>query len=243
MARAAVGSLCATPRTTAIVLALVLALAPAGAADAEEHDAKASAVEAEGHGAGHGEAHHPVHLDNWFSFSFGPGKHYQNGPFGFAILNFIILVWLVTKLARKPLAEYLEKRHATIKRDLEEAAELNAQSRSKLDEISVKLGAIDRELAAIKEGAAREAELERERLIRAAEAEAERIVKAADETMQRELRRARRRLEIEAVSAAMTAAEKLVKREVSDADRKRLDDEYFASIAKGGSIGAAGGPR
>ncbi len=219
--------------TLALLLPAATALAedPSAEAGGEGHGAPAG----EAHGGGHGGGHAVKHLDNWVSFSFGPGKPYQNGPFAFAILNFIILVIVLVKFGGKPFRAYLENRHATIKKDLEEAAQVNAQARAKLDEIEAKLRNVDKEIAELKAVVARDAALEKERIIKAAEDEAERIVKAADETMDRELRRAQRRLEIEAVNAAMTAAEKLIRREVNDGDRKRLNEEYFAQIGQGGS--------
>jgi len=227
----------------AILFTLALVLPATRAAASEDPGAEAGGEGAHGAGAeAHGDAHgahgggHAVtHLDNWFSFDFGEGKHYQNGPFGFAILNFIVLLFILKRFASKPFRTYLATRHATVKKDLEEAAQVNAQARAKLDEIEAKLRNIDKEIAEIKASVARDAALEQERIIKAAEEEAERIVKVADETMERELRRAQRRLETEAVNAAMTAAEKLIRKEVNDADRKRLNEEYFAQIGQGSS--------
>jgi F-type H+-transporting ATPase subunit b len=226
-------------RTLAILCTLLLSLSGGIASASEDPPVEAGgahgAAQGEDHGDAHGGGHAVTHLDNWFSFDFGPGKTYQNGPFGFAILNFIILLWLVARFGRKPFVEHLQSRHATIKKDLEEAAEVNAKARATLDEIAGKLKNLDHEIAEIKANVSRDAALEKERIIKAAEEEAERIVKTADQTMQRELRRAHRRLEIEAVNAAMSAAEKLIRREVNDADRKRLNEEYFAQIGQGGS--------
>jgi F-type H+-transporting ATPase subunit b len=226
-------------RTLALLFTLALALP--GTALAEDPPAESGghgAPAGEAHGDGHGDAHggHGVtHLDNWWSFDFGPGKTHKNGPFGFAILNFIILLWLVGKFGAKPFKAYLETRHSTIKKDLEEAAQVNAQARAKLEEIEAKLRNVDKEIAELKAAVARDAALEKDRIIKAAEEEAERIVKAADETMDRELRRAHRRLELEAVNAAMAAADKLIRKEVNDSDRRRLNEEYFAQLGQGGS--------
>jgi F-type H+-transporting ATPase subunit b len=204
------------------------------------HPSAAHAESGEGHHdpsaqAEGGEGHHAVtHLDNWFSLSFGPDKAHKNGPFAFAILNFILLVWIVVKFGRKPFREYLRERHASIKQNLEEASALHQQARAKLDEIESKLKNISREIAEIRESVLQDAELEKTRIIQQAELEAERIVKQADETLKKELHRARRRLEVEAVNAAMQAADKLVRQQVNESDRKRLNEEYFSQILSGG---------
>jgi F-type H+-transporting ATPase subunit b len=215
-----------------VAASLLLAGAPALA---EEH-APAEA-ESGDHAAGHAAGHEVRHLDNWFSFSFGPGKEHQNGPLAFAILNFVLLVWLVVKFGRKPFRDYLQQRHSSVRKDLEDAAALHTQARQQLDEMDGKLRGLDREIAEIKAAVAADAQLEKERIIKAAQAEAERIIAQADDTLSKELNRARHRLELEAVDAAMKAAEKLLKQKVNDADRQRLAEEYFHQLGSGSGSG------
>ena len=116
-------------RTCALALAVLLVLggtvqAQEPGPEADEHG-KRSGEAVEGAGTPgethHGDAHHaPQPLDNWFSLSFGAGKEKQNGPFAFAILNFVVLVWLVVRFGRKPLQSFLRERHTTIRRELED---------------------------------------------------------------------------------------------------------------------------
>jgi ATP synthase F0 subunit b len=233
----------------ALVMAPVALAEPGGAGGAPSHATPAEAAthgdrahgaeapahgEAAGHGEGHGTEHVVVPLDNWFSLSFGPGKAHQNGPLAFSILNFVILVWLLVKFGRQPFREYLRQRHNTIRLNLEEAAELNQRARQKLAEIEGRLQGLGGEITAIKGAVAKDARLERDRIIKAAEDEAARIVKQADDALQKEVRRARRRLELEAVDVSMKAAERIIKQQVTDADRRRLNEEYFAQISEGG---------
>jgi F-type H+-transporting ATPase subunit b len=226
----------------AVGILLSLATAPSRAEAPAHHEGKPAAEAEAGH-AGHG-AHHVRHLDNWFSLSFGPGKEHQNGPLAFAILNFALFIWLVVRFGGKPFRAYLEQRHQTVRQQLEEAAALHEQARQKLAEIDRKLRDVEQELAEIREGVAKDAQVEKERIIKAAEAEAQHIVAQADETLSRELRRARRLLEVEAVESAVRAAEKLLRQRLTDADRRRLNDEYFAQIGVGRDPDApVGGPR
>lgn len=232
--------------TTLAALCIVgLLAAPALAQEhhpAPEHDPAAEhgghgghegqAVDAHGEHAGaHGGAHG---IENWFSFSFGPGKKYQNGPFAFAIINFIILLWIVVRFGKKPFVQFLENRHTTIRDNLAEAQRMREEAQQRLDEIKGKLSNLEREITEIKEAVRKDAELERDRIIADAKNQAEDLVKAADRTLDDELRRARRRLEAEAVSAAMQAAEKMIRQQISDADRKRINEDYYKQIAASG---------
>jgi F-type H+-transporting ATPase subunit b len=210
---------------------------------AEEPHAEAPAADVHegghaegGHAEGaHAEGHHaPKHLDNWISLSFGPGKKYENGPFLFAILNFVILIVLLVRFGKKPFVDYLSTRHTTVRDNLAEAAKMRDEARRKLDEIKGKLSNLEREIARIKDHVAKDAQSEKERIIAEAHAEAEQLVKQADKTLQEELKRARHLLEAEAVNAAMQAAEKVIRQQLTDADRRRINEEYFDQIVSSG---------
>jgi F-type H+-transporting ATPase subunit b len=185
------------------------------------------------HQVGHG-THGDEHLTNWWGHAIWSDHAYENGPFAFAIINFIILVWLVGKFARKPFASYLDTRHTTIRENLAEATRMRDEAKSKLSEIQRKLDGLDREIADIKEHVAKDAEAEKQRIIADAHKEAERIVEQADKTLEKDLRRARKLLEREAVDAAMAAAESLVRQKITDSDRNRINEEYFEQIASSG---------
>ena len=168
-------------------------------------------------------------LDNWFSLSFGPGKERENGPFAFAILNFVVLMWLVVRFGRKPLAGFLQQRHHAIKRDLEEAAALHREAQEKLALIDAKVRDLDHQISETKAAVAKDAEEERHRIIQNAAAEALRLVQQTEEILTRELRSAQ--LETEAVESAIRAAEKLVRQSLTEEDRRRLNEDYYKQLA------------
>jgi len=231
----------ARPLFATLVLVVALAAPAAAETPAEAPEGTEGAGPAlhqgeapEPHGEGHGGGHGVTHLDNWFSFSFGPGKAHQNGPFAIAILNFIILVYLAWRFGRRPIAAYLESRHSSIRDSLAEAARLRAEAQSQLDEIKGRLRNLEQEIAGIKQRVAADAEQEKQRIIADAQSQAESLVQAADRALERELVRVRRLLEAEAVSAAMEAAEKLIKQQINEADRRRIDEDYLTEIGSRG---------
>ena len=222
---------------------LVLLLGPGLPAAAQEHaeappHEDADTAGHDGHAAPqtHAGAHggHQGRIENWFSLSFGPDKKHKNGPFAFAILNFIILLYLVVRMGKKPFTQYLSNRHTSIRDNLADAQRMRQEARQELDEIKGKLNNLEREIAEIKQGVKKDAELEKERIIADAHSQADALVRAADRTLEDELRRARRMLEAEAVSAAMEAAEKLIRQKIDDDDRKRINEEYYQEIASSG---------
>jgi F-type H+-transporting ATPase subunit b len=187
-------------------------------------------------GAHEAQGHQTTHLDNWFSFNYGPGKHYQNGPFAFALLNFIILLWVVHRLFSQAVRDYLNRRHSTTRQALEDAAALHQQARQKLDEIENQLKNISTEIEKIKQDVAQDAEIEKINIIKTAEEEAARIIAQTEHKLQQEIRVIHRRLEVEAVNSAIQAANKLIRQQIVETDRKRINEEYLTQISSiGGS--------
>jgi F-type H+-transporting ATPase subunit b len=206
------------------------------APDAFAHAPQAELPHAGAH-SGHG-AGHPSAKINWFSLNYkggclGKDNAHDYPPIGLAIINFALLVFLLVKFARRPLQDYLQQRHERIKNELEEATTLRRKAADQLARVSARLANLDLEIAEIKEGVARDAQEERLRLISSAEKEAERIIEMAEKTMSRELARAKRKLETEAASAAMAAAESILKQQLTDADRRRVYAEYISQLKEG----------
>lgn len=219
-----------------LLLASPLAFAGAGGGSTDGH----------GHGDvgaanAHGGGHKVKHIDNWtksfgcedgkFVKYYGPGKEYASGPFLFALINFGLLIILLVKFAGKPISSYLGERHDKVKSDLEVAARLRAEAESRLAEIQAKTKNLDGELAELKAAVRKDAELEKNRIISAAQAEAVRIAENAERTLQQEVERVKRDLEVEAINAALSAADKLLKQEVTAGDRQRINDEYLDQIS------------
>ncbi|MCA9672133.1 MAG: ATP synthase F0 subunit B [Myxococcales bacterium] len=184
------------------------------------------------HGGAHGGEHKgpPKHI-NWFSLDYGKGKKHANPPIGWAIVNFIILLYLLYRFGAKPFSAYLRRRSEETKKALEEAKELRRRAQERLAEIEGKLAGLDDEIARIRKDVAADAERERDAIIARAEQEAERMIENADRTIEEEVNRARHRLESQVVSAAVAAAEKLLLEKATEADRTRLDEEFLSDFA------------
>lgn len=193
---------------------------------------------AHGHGDAHGDSghgHKKKVIDNWFQLSgFGKDKPIKNGPLVIALFNFACLIVLLVYFARKPIGGYLSERHNTIKNDLEEAARLREQANVKLEEIEARLSGLDAEVKQIKDSVAKDAEYEKEQIVKAATEEADRIIKQAATTLDREIRRARSTLQSEAIEGALRVAEQIVRKQLSDADRKRLNETYISQLTSSG---------
>jgi F-type H+-transporting ATPase subunit b len=153
-------------------------------------------------------------------------------------LNLVILLAVLVYFARKPLQAYFEKRRSDIQGELQSAADELATAESTYAKWQRRIIDLEGELDEIRATSRQRAEAERERIIQDARASAERIRRDATAAVELELRRARETLREEAAQLAIDLASERLLREVTDADRDRLVDEFIDLIASTPDSGA-----
>jgi F-type H+-transporting ATPase subunit b len=151
-------------------------------------------------------------------------------PFLANILNVGLLAYILYRAGRKPLAQALVKRKQAIMEEFDKAAKLLADAEKRLKFYQDKLEHLEEELVALKADHAAQAELERKNLLAELEDRRARMRRDAEFRVEQELKAARVELLEEAVRGAVSAAEEMIRREVSGADFERLAEEYLRSI-------------
>ncbi len=146
-------------------------------------------------------------------------------------VNLVILLAVLVYFARKPLQAYFEKRRSDIAGELQSSADELATAESTYAKWQRRMIDLESELDEIRATSRQRAETERERIIQDAHATAERIQRDATAAVELELRRAREILREEATQLAIDLAAERLSREVTDADRDRLVDEFIDLIA------------
>jgi F-type H+-transporting ATPase subunit b len=166
------------------------------------------------------------------------GQHKMPPPFIAALFNFAAFAFLVGRAAGPSVKKVVRERHDAIAKALEESAQLRDQARARLAEYEKKTAGLQQEIDILVAGIRTEAEAEAKRIIAEAEARAARMRKDAELQINAEMQRVRLTLEREAVQAAVTAAEQLLRDKTSDADQRALADKFVKSLQ-----GAAKRPR
>ena len=145
-------------------------------------------------------------------------------------INFLILIFLLSRFLFKPLAKFLADRSAGIEKSLAEAKAAHEAAAKAQAEYQAQMREAQREIAAIREQGQREVEAERQRLLQASRAEADRLVGNAKAEIEAETKRAKAGLREEAAGIALAAAERLLGRTIGGDDQKRLADQYVREL-------------
>ena len=139
--------------------------------------------------------------------------------------NFLLLLFLLSKLLYKPILAKMDERSQAIQRSLDEAQAARAQAQKEREEHVAKIQAAHAEAQQIRAEALKDAADEQRRLVEAAKAEAARLVTSARQEMEQDVRRARQELRQEVADLAIAAAERLIKKSLNDADHRRIVDD------------------
>jgi F-type H+-transporting ATPase subunit b len=183
------------------------------------------------------EAHHQGGIVNWWSWDYGanakdPAHKDWPPPFGFAVINFVVWLGIMSRILGRPLTQMVRDRHDRIKTDLEEARKLREGAQAMLLEYQKKVENVDVEIDALLEQIRKEAEAEKARIIAAAEEQAQRLKLDADKQIAAEIERARLELKRGVAEAAVAAAEQLLQKQIGADDQRKMAEKYVATLEK-----------
>lgn len=153
---------------------------------------------------------------------------------GFVVnfINFAVFLCLLVYFARKPIAKALRGRQEKIRHELEalEASrEEAARAKASAQEL---LSAAAAESKRLIEEYRKQAEAERLRILDQASEQIKHMHEQARLTIERELAIAQDRLKKELALAAVTAAEGMIRQQMTPQDQDRLNQEFLANLGR-----------
>ncbi|MDR3562523.1 MAG: F0F1 ATP synthase subunit B [Negativicutes bacterium] len=146
------------------------------------------------------------------------------------IINFLILVAILTKVAYKPLMKALADRQARIANSLETAEEERAAAAELKREYQEQLAQARTQAQVIVEKATKLAEQAKDEIIQEARTEHARLLKEAREEIIREQQRAIAELKNEVVSLSIAAATKIIGHSVDTAVNAKLVTDFIDKL-------------
>lgn len=141
-------------------------------------------------------------------------------------MNFAIMLAILVKLLKKPIANFFQSRTENIEKLLEELESKKHAAEAKAAEYKSRLDRLDQETGQIVKEYVQEGEREKQKIVDAAAKQAEYIKQQARFTIQQEMKAARESLQEEIAELSVAAAENLLKKSIRPADQVRLVKEF-----------------
>lgn len=145
-------------------------------------------------------------------------------------INLLVLVAVLWKVGATPLRDFLAFRKSEIEGGLEAAWAAKERAEARAAELDGRIAGIDTELSTLLDQVRTDGAAERARIEAAARRGAEAVDVAARRTVQDEIERARAELRLQAVDAALAAAEGIVSRTIGAPDQHRLASRFVEQI-------------
>lgn len=169
------------------------------------------------------------------AYAAGGGGHAVDSSvllkdFLYRLLNFTIVFVALYYLLAKRFRQGMADRRAKLKESLEQAEKARKTAEAKLAEYERKLSNSDQEVAELLAQAKEANSRERSKVLGDAKAAADTVRKEARLCAEREIERARRELRAEAAQMAVSMAEDILRKGITDEDRARLVTENLQKM-------------
>ncbi len=148
----------------------------------------------------------------------------------FRVMNFAVLAIGLYLIARKPVANALNKRIEDIRTELDDLERQKAQADKNLTRYENKLAELDQETEKIIETYVKQGNEAKVKILAAAQDAAEKMRQQAQNNISQEFKLAQRDLKAEIVDKSLATAEKLIVSQIGDTDQRKLVDEYLDKV-------------
>jgi F-type H+-transporting ATPase subunit b len=148
------------------------------------------------------------------------------------VITFAILLFVLKKLAWKPILTALNEREDAIKESLEKAEKAKDEAQKILQENQASLLKADEESKKIIEQSRQYAEKLKDQMLRESKEQAQKIVEDASAQIEQKKEAAFSELKTKVAEIAISAAEKILKENLDKDSHKKLVDRYIEDITK-----------
>ena len=150
----------------------------------------------------------------------------HNPEFWIAVFNFGLLVFVLVKFSKQPMAKLLEERRQEVEQQMTEAAAMKEKADALLSEYTDRMKTMDAELEKLRSDIAAAAEEDKRKLLAQAEENAARMKRETEELVQIQAEQLERSVKREVVKAAVAAAEQQLREALTSEDQRRLADDF-----------------
>ena len=147
--------------------------------------------------------------------------------FIFYLINFLILMGVLTRFLYKPFLNMLATRKQSIKDALDNAELINRRADEKMEQYSKRISKVEEESREIIRTAKIQADAQARDIIEDARKEAGDIIAKSEKTIEKEKEKAMEEMKQEIAVLAVMAAEKIVEREIQRAGQEAIVEEVI----------------
>ena len=158
-----------------------------------------------------------------------------------AIVTFVVLLLVLSKLAWKPILNGLQQREATIQKAVDDAQKANEEARALVADYESKLDHAKEEAQAIADEARRDAEEVRRRIEEDAKSQAEATTARALKEIDQAKHSAMDTILKDVTAIATEAASRILRKEITPETNAALVDEVVNDFVKGSGSRSQGG--
>lgn len=156
-----------------------------------------------------------------------------NGGLAFwTVITFLLLIFLLSKFAWKPILSALKQREDAIRDSLEQAEKAKNEAKQILAENQNSLAKAEEESKKIIEQSRQFAENLKEQMLKDSKAQAQKLVEDATAEIERKKNAAFDELKNQIADISIKAAEKILKENLDADKNKKLVDKYISDISK-----------
>jgi len=154
----------------------------------------------------------------------------NTGLIFWTVVTFLLLVFILYKLAWKPILSAVENREKRIQESLDRAEQAQKEADEKLETYQKMIAEAKQETQEIIAKGRKTAESLREAIVSKANEESSRLVENAKKDISLEREKALEEIRNLVVDLSMSAASKLVERSLTDQDHKKIVESYLKEI-------------
>lgn len=154
------------------------------------------------------------------------------GVIFWTVVTFVILMFVLKKVAWKPILTALDQRENSIRESLEKAEKAKEEAEKILLENQEKLAKADEESKKLVHKSREYAEGLKEQMLKESKVQAQKIVNDATLEIERQREAAFEELKSQVAEIAVQAAEKILKENLNKETQKKIADIYINEITK-----------
>ena len=148
------------------------------------------------------------------------------------MITFLLLVFILSKTAWKPLISALEERESRLKAEREAAEAARRSAESLKEDLDRELARIQARVQEAMAAALRDGQKTKDGILKAAQEEAKVLLEKSRRQLEDEKERLIRELRGEVAGLSVLAAEKLLKATIDASAQKRLLEDFYRELEK-----------